>query len=450
MVWALSRQAERWPELDTTPVNSEGLPPRDAAFAHAIYDAALRRWITLEWILNRHLRQPLSGMKPGARAVLIGGAAQMLLLDRVPVHAAINESVEWAKRHLSGSLAGMVNGVLRNVWRDILTQTSDDRLHSPTRRTEWTGSRFEIPLPDGSCRVLREPLLPEDPHERLRVVTSCPQSLYEHWLSSHGEATARTQAIHLLASPPTIINIAHRRGTLPEQLEALSVPHSQRGSRVWTGPRSELSSLLARNPDLWVQDSSSAACVLGLAEFAPAARGGRVVDLCAGQGTKTRQFAAVFSESTIIASDPDEQRMQTLRHVGAGLANVRVVEAAEVAAQGAGAVLVLADVPCSNSGVLARRVEARYRWSLAQMDRLVAIQREILAAAASMVAPGGLLVYSTCSIEREENQQQAAWAAGLGLELVRERVTLPEGAPGGPDTSYRDGAYCAVLRRTKP
>lgn len=449
MVWALSRQAERWPELDTTPVNTEGLPPRDAAFAHAIYDAALRRWVTLEWVLNRHLRQPLSGMKPGARAVLIGGAAQMLLLDRVPVHAAINESVEWAKKHLSGSLAGMVNGVLRNVWRDILTQTSDDRLHSPTRRAEWTGSRFEIPLPDGSCRVLREPVLPEDPHERLRVVTSCPQSLYEHWLGSHGEATARAQAVHLLATPPTIINIAHRRGSLPEQLEALSVPHSQRGSRVWTGPRSELSSLLSKNPDLWVQDSSSAACVMALAEFAPAARGAKVLDLCAGQGTKTRQLASVFADATVVASDPDEARLQTLRHVGAGLANVRVVEASEVAVAGAGAALVLADVPCSNSGVLARRIEARYRWSLAQLERLVAVQREILTTAASLVAPGGVVIYSTCSIEREENQQQAAWASGLGLELVRERATLPEGAPGGPDTAYRDGAYFAVLRRTR-
>lgn len=449
MVWALSRQAERWPDLDTAPVNTDGLPPRDAAFAHAIYDAALRRWITLEWVLNRHLRQPLSGMKPGARAVLIGGAAQMLLLDRVPVHAAINESVEWAKRHLSGSLAGMVNGVLRNVWRDILTQTSDDRLHSPTRRAEWSGSRFEIPLPDGGCRVLREPLLPEDPHERLRVVTSCPQALYEHWLGTHGEAITRAQAIHLLATPPTVINIAHRRGSLPEQLEALSVPHAQRGSRVWTGPRSELSSLLAKNSDLWVQDSSSSACVLGLAEYAEAARGGKVVDLCAGQGTKTRQLSSVFADATVFASDPDEPRLQTLRHVAATLANVRVVEATEIATQGAGAALVLADVPCSNSGVLARRVEARYRWSLAQLDRLIAVQREILTTAASVVAKGGLVVYSTCSIEREENQQQAAWAAGLGLELVRERAILPEGVPGGPDTSYRDGAYCAVLRRSR-
>jgi 16S rRNA C967 or C1407 C5-methylase (RsmB/RsmF family) len=107
--------------------------------------------------------------------------------------------------------------------------------------------------------------------------------------------------------------------------------------------------------------------------------------------------------------------------------------------------LVLLDVPCSNSGVLARRVEAALRWSEAQTNRLAELQRHLLTQGRGLLAPGGWLVYSTCSIDRAENQEQVAWAAAhLGLDVIAEEATLPAGVPG--EGVYRDGSFWCVMR----
>src|SRR5690606_35613410 len=94
----LAAQAARFPTLDITPLDSAGLDGREQALAHAIYDAALRRWLTLEAVLNSFLKRPLRAAEPAAQAALLAGAAQILLLDRIPEHAAIDESVRWVKR----------------------------------------------------------------------------------------------------------------------------------------------------------------------------------------------------------------------------------------------------------------------------------------------------------------------------------------------------------------
>jgi 16S rRNA (cytosine967-C5)-methyltransferase len=129
------------------------------------------------------------------------------------------------------------------------------------------------------------------------------------------------------------------------------------------------------------------------------------------------------------------------------MGNVEVVEPQACDALAAQADIVLLDVPCSNSGVLPRRAEAAYRLATDQIERLAAVQWQIVQRGRTLLRPGGVLAYSTCSIDREEDEAIAIRAEGeLGLKLVEQHKTLPSGLPGEAPTGYRDGAFHAFLR----
>lgn len=432
----LRSQANRFPDLDLDGPVTEGLSPRDAALAHTICDVVARRWLTLRALLQSFLKHPFDEAPTPTRAALLAGAAQVLLLDRIPDHAAISESVEYTKVR-APKTAGLVNAVLRGVTRALLPETAAGA---------WAlDQRNAIPLHDGSRVLFARPLLSEDATTRLADATGCPAGVVAGWATQFGEAAARDLALHTLVHPPIILNTAHATSPLP----AGCVPHEKRGCHVYAGDGAGLRSLLTATSSVWVQDAASTSAVaLAKASTPSLADGSAIVDLCAGQGTKTRQLAATFPLQRIIATDTDARRLSVLRETFTGHARVRVVAANALEAEVAGnASLVLLDVPCSNSGVLPRRPEARYRLGSAQMARLVQTQREILTRGAAFLAPGGTLVYSTCSIDHEENEEQAAWAASLGLVKHAEERTMPQGVPGGPPSAYHDGAYAAVLRR---
>ena len=418
--------------------------PRDVGLALAIYDAAIRRLSTIEFIASRYLMQPIMQMPAPARAALICGAAQLLFLDRVPAHAAINESVEWVRRNGQPRLTGVVNAVLRK----IAGLASSGRLVS---RYEFTPNH--LPRSDGGALVVGldergVPLLPTEPARCIATATGTPERLVRHWGEAFGREEAIRQSLHRLASAPTVLNVGYLKKSIPEDgLLAYNGPGTPR-HRVWIGPYSAMVELLGSRRDVWVQDASSARAVSSAAEIVGSLSGGVVLDLCAGQGTKTRQLAACFPEATIFATDSDLRRVGVLRSATAHLPRVRVLEIGELASRMANRPnMIMLDVPCSNSGVLARRVEAALRWSESQTARLVALQRQLLRQAREMLAPGGWILYSTCSMDRAENQEQAAWAADqLGLDLLAEEATFPAGLPGGDPAAYRDGAYWAVLR----
>lgn len=437
----LAEQAERFPDLGIEGPETAGLDERDAALAHAIYDGAVRRWLTLRFLLEAAGSRPLETLEPGMRAVLLGGAVQILLMDRVPLHAAINESVEWAKGAIRPGAAGMVNAVLRRV------AGVRESVVSPAAGTGgggWGGGRNELPLGDGRAVRLRGEMLPEDELGRLAVATSHPAGLLRRWSETAPERV-RELALHSLVSPPVVLNTSAAAGPLPTEGErAPLAAHESPGHHVFQGTRGELVSLLSRREDLWVQDAASSRAVMLAADLRPRV----VVDLCAGQGTKTRQIVSVFGEAQIVASDAAAERARTLAGVFRASERVRVVGVAEVLSGWRGrADLVLLDVPCSNTGVLARRAEAKYRCDPETMGRLVEVQRQILRDGASLLTPGGAILYSTCSIERAENEEQAAWAgAALGLRAEREERTWPRGLPGEPAGAYRDGSYAVLLR----
>ncbi len=434
---ALAHQAELFPELDLAPLDTSGLEARDAAFAHAIYDAVQRRWITLEYLVSGYLSRGFGDLDPRLRAVLLAGTAQMVLLERVPPHAVLNESVEWAKRIVKPSAGGLVNAVLRK----IASLVYGEQAGVPERVTRgaWSGARDEVPLGDGTAVKLQEAVFPEPQLERIAVVTSHPGGLLRKWEKTWSTDEAVRLATHDMVNPPTILNTRFAGRPV-----ASAKPHELAGHSVFAGSRTDLLELLRSRDDVWVQDAASGLAIAGVQHLKP----GVVVDACAGQGTKTRQLAATFPQARVIATDVDHRRLGALREVGRSNARIEVIEAQRLQDWKGKADFVLLDVPCSNTGVLPRRVEARYRCSPDQLSRLVEIQRGILRDATSLLAPGGAILYSTCSIEREENEDQVAWAQReLGLAGSEVKQSMPRGLPGEPGAGYHDGAFSAVLTR---
>jgi 16S rRNA (cytosine967-C5)-methyltransferase len=206
-------------------------------------------------------------------------------------------------------------------------------------------------------------------------------------------------------------------------------------------PPEQLESLLAEGV-LTVQDPSA----MRAAEALAPAPGEAVLDLCASPGTKTTQIVERMGDrGRVVACDRTQEKLDPVRQAVAarGLASVTVClsDAAAAAAPPGGFDAALVDAPCSNTGVLARRVEVRWRLRPEDIMQLPRIQGELLARAAGLVRPGGRLVYSTCSLQREENGEVVArfLKENPGWRLVRSDLVLP-----GAD---RDGAFWALLAR---
>ncbi|MBX3363638.1 MAG: hypothetical protein KF866_02625 [Phycisphaeraceae bacterium] len=430
----LASQARRYPDLSIAVPDETGLETRDAALAHAIYEQSVSRWITLAWIVGRFSKQPFHELEASMKAVLLAGSAQLLFFDRLPVHAVIDTSVELAKRRIRPKAGAMVNAVLRRV----------ARLVGPTRQLgAYAGEANQVPLAEGGALNLTEAVLPDDSSERFAVAVGLPGGLWNRWREAFGEADAHMIALHTLIRPPVVVNIAHATAPVSVSEGSALAPHSEPGRAVYVGSPGHLRKLLTERNDLWVQDAASAAPV----ELASHLQPGLIVDLCAGRGTKTRQLVAMFPNARIVASDADAARLRDLAETFRNSQQVRVVPLATVRQRCLGkADLVLLDVPCSNTGVLARRIEAKHRAGSTQLERLTAAQRQIIADAIPLLAPGGHVLYSTCSIDTDENELQSHWMQRWhSFKLACEQFRLPRGNPGGSASEYADASYAALL-----
>ena len=313
-------------------------------------------------------------------ALLYIGAAQILYMPDVPDFAAVSETVEAAKGCENPSIAKVVNGVLRNVIR---------------RREEFEKMIAEAPLEE------RE---------------SFPTALVRRWERRFGgENAARLCAWH---NTPAETFIARRDGSFVKL---------ERGQRV------EDVAGYAEG-DFIVQDPGTRLAV----ELLDPKEGERVLDACAAPGGKTVQIA--WRGASVVACEVNPKRRRRLEE---NLARLKLgVEVIPELPASQTFDKVLVDAPCSNTGVLRRRPDARWNWSEEKLAALVKLQAEILDACAPRVAPGGLLVYSTCSNEPEENEAQvtAFLARHPDFSLEESRESLPF-------ESGTDGAFAARLRR---
>jgi len=358
------------------------MDPRDAGLCTEIVYGTLRWQRHLDWRLGPHLHRPLAKLDPWVRSLLRLTAYQVLFLDRVPRWAAVDEAVSLAKlKSRTPGPAEFVNAVLRSL-----------------------------------TRAATAPPLPALPVEAVGVRWSFPDWIAARWLHRYG----REEAEALMAASNERPPLAVRANTLRVSREALAArlrDEELSGSRPSAlapeGLRLEGGTgTVGRSrafADGWctVQDEASM-LVARLLEPRP---GERVADCCAAPGTKATHLAQLMdNRGTILAIDPQAARLRLLEkaaeRLGVTIVEPRVGTVAALAPRWAGGFdRVLVDAPCSNLGVLRRNPEVKWRRTEDDLRRLQQKQRTILAAAASMARPGGVLVYATCSLEPEENDE---------------------------------------------
>lgn len=379
------------------------------AFALDLLGAVLRHRSSLEWIVKQCVNRLPSG---DLKAALLLGAAQLLRMPGMAEHAAIAETVEAAKS-ISREAAGFVNAVLRRIQRD------------------------------------RTALLARLAEQSEQLQRDIPRALWTRWVDAFGLETTRAIA-DAIAIPPRVCI----RPLPPYAAPAGCEPHPADPEGTFHVPRG------VRVPDLdgftegrfVVQDAATRHAV-NLLEIRP---GQRVLDACAAPGGKTAQIAArlfadTHPDSQLIANEYSAPRLERLRDTltRCGFAEKTRFTSCdatdpEALAQACGEApfdRILLDVPCSNTGVFGRRPDARWSWSAKKSALLQETQAKLLKTLADRLAPGGRLVYSTCSIDPQENQEQvAAFLAG------HPDFTSPAAFSVYP-TPDSDGAYAALLIR---
>ncbi len=392
---------------------------RDRAFVMELVYGAVRQYRALEWYRRRLApRRP----KPDLHAVLLVGLYQVFFLDEVVPYALVNETVEAAKAVAGKGAAGLVNAVLRRA--------------------------------AGEISALRKAFAQQSEPVRL----SHPDLLWKRWSNHAGEAAARSLCEWNNLRPDVTLRVNLAAVTLETFLRSLTEAGIAAPSHPFAPDRFVVLPRGIRVPDVpgyaegWfaVQDPSTSAAV----DLLNARPGECVLDACAAPGGKTLALAESMAGSgTLVAMDPSPERLEPLREnvKRLGARGVHIVPAdltrlsaardrlAEVGLPDRYAAILL-DVPCTNTGVIRRRADVRWNFSEARLRRVVERQRSILESAAALLEPGGRIVYSTCSLEPEENEQQVETWVERHPEFKPEqcrRLFPPE--------SGTDGAFAALL-----
>lgn len=409
-------------------LQTRNLAPRDQAFAFELAHGVVRRQRLLDHVLLGLAHRGLP-KDPQLQVVLRLGAYQLLFVPGMPAHAAVHETVELVRGN-----RGFANAVLRRLSDAVL-----DRAADPQKPCE------DLPL--GPTRTLRLPApLPEAIDERLAIVHSLPDFLLQRWRSHFADAELAGIAAAASAVPGVFLRASAgvEPVALAAELAAADVttePGPSPRLLRWTGGGSPFTTLAFRDGRFVVQDPTA----LAAAEAVPCKPGQTVVDLCAAPGTKTTELAErVRPGGRVIAYDPDSLRRQRIVD---NVARLRLTDVVTVVADPVHlppADAVLADVPCSNTGVLGRRVEVRSRLQPSTFAELAELQRRLLRQAITLCKPGGTVVYSTCSIDREENDDVVAAVladpATPRCERLGSHLTLPI-------AGVADGGFHATLRR---
>lgn len=419
--------------------------PRDRHLLQEISYGTVRHRNTLDRILSVHLRRPAAAQRPPVRSALRLGTYQLVYLKRVPAHAALNQTLE-AMKAMKGVHAGdvgFVNAVLHKLKNEIRRKTDD----SPAERDDPN----ILPIRTGYCHFTRPvlPLYRLGVIDHLSIKFSHPRWLVGRWLERYGEEETRELLEANNHVPLVTARVSGRAPSLEAVLESLNAD----GFTASAGPI-EASVVIHRGGDLgesgawkrgWIQVQDVTAIRLGAAMRLP--RGARVLDLCSAPGGKAVQLLdAAGDAGHVVAADRSEERLALVRqNLGRLGDNFNLVHLPDDPAEidlGERFTHVLLDVPCSNTGVFARRPDARWRLGRKDLKTLSELQSRLLEAALRHLAPGGRLLYATCSLEPEENEERVADFTRRHPELteLESRLFLPHRSGG-------DGGYFSLLCR---
>lgn len=364
------------------------LPGRDKAFLKRVTQGTLERRIEIDYILDQFSRVPVVSMKPFIRNLLRLSVYQLFFMDFVPDAAVCNEAVKLAGKRGFGSLAGFVNGVLRSIAR------GRDRISWPDREKE--------------------------PVSFLSVKYSVPCWLVEKFLSERGrESTERILESFLVPGPVTI---RIRQELAPMERKELISRIEERGIEVRPHPYHPLaytlrgaegiSSLPGFSEGLFMVQDTSSMLVCEAAKIHP---GQRVIDVCASPGGKAVHAAEKLLNTGFVSARDlteykaglirDNSKRMRMNQVEALIWDARRLREEDIGS----ADVVLADLPCSGLGVIGKKMDIKYHASPESLLELTELQRQILGTVWKYVKPAGTLIYSTCTINPGENEENVEW-----------------------------------------
>lgn len=412
-------------------LKESGLSLPDKALAHELTAGVLRHRMWLDWVLDQSLKSGMKSLTPWEQNILRLGIYQIAKLDRIPPFAAVNESVNLAKRYGRKSIIGLTNAVLRDIIRH---------------------RRHLNPISSG------------DKARDLSIEHSHPLWLVKRWLKELGEEGAKgllqanNQHAQVIIRPNTL-----KTGVLELQ-ENLNLSGIKTSANRYIPTALEVENPVALADDplfsrgyFYFQDTSSQA----VSQLAKAKPGDDVLDLCAAPGGKASAVLEQMTDSgKLLALDLSEKKLSLIRENfnRLGLTSYSLVCAD--AASFAGNTkfdMVLIDAPCSGLGALRRRLDIRWRIKEADIIRLAQLQMRIINNAASLVKPGGALIYSTCTLTPEENQGTVKRFLVQNPEFTLEdagrsvpRELVRDGFfSSWPHLHGMDGAFAARLIRNK-
>lgn len=386
------------------------LDKQDRAFLTRLTEGTVERMIELDYIIDRFSKVPVKKMKPVIRNLLRMSVYQLKYMDRIPDAAVCNEAVKLAQKKGFSSLKGFVNGVLRSVARGM----------------------DQVQYPDLSVRY------------------STPEWIVEQWTEEYGADTARRMLEAQYEERPVSVRVnlhkitkealkqrLEREGVCVQEVEGMDCALAVSGYDYLRAIPSFREGLFQ------VQDISS----MRVALIAAPREGDYCIDVCAAPGGKSLHLADLMNGTGMVeARDLTEYKVglieENVERTGAG--NVRAVRMDATVLDEASvekADVVLADLPCSGLGVLGRKNDLKYRMTGEQQEELVKLQRTILDTVWQYVKPGGTLVYSTCTVHREENEGNVRWFLEQHPFVLKEQVQMLPGM--GP----WDGFYIAKMER---
>ena len=381
---------------------NNALTTAQKAFVTETVNGVLRNFIYIDYILERFSNTPLVKMKPYVLNVLRMSIYQLLFMDKTPDFAVCNEAVELIKKKNMQGLTGFVNGVLRGVLRGINS----------------------LELPEGNTAAY------------LSVRYSCPMWLTERFIRQYGFECARDMLAANTTTPDVTLCVNTCKATVEEVREKLAaeggsvMPARVAPNALHVSGTSDMTSLSSFREGLYhVMDESAMLAVI----TAEPKENMHIIDMCAAPGGKS--FATAYlsnDKAKISARDVYDHKTDLLKAGAArlGLQSIAVkyADAEKLYKEDiASADIVLVDAPCSGFGLLRKKPDIRLTRTEGDIKLLAAMQRRILRIAAQYVRPGGILLYSTCTLTKEENEDNAEWfTAEQPFHELTRRTVFPQ------------------------
>lgn len=395
------------------------LEKQERAFLTRLAEGTIEHMLEMDFIINSFSKVKVKKMKPLIRNLLRMSVYQLKYMDSIPDAAVCNEAVKLARKRGFGQLRGFVNGVLRNIARELSHLQYPDEKLEPVRFLEVT---YSVPA------WMVEGWIKDFGYEQTKNI--CKSFLEERSITIRTNLTKTT--------PDALKQKLEAEGVTVKAIEKLSYAFEISGYDY-------LQSLESFEEGLfYVQDISS----MMVAEVAAPEKNNYIIDVCAAPGGKSSHLAEKMEGTgTVEARDLTEYKVSLIqenieRH---GLENMNAVQMDATIFDEASkdkADVLICDLPCSGLGVMGKKTDIRYKMTAEKQKDLVTLQRQILDTVHTYVKKGGTLVYSTCTIHKDENAGNVAWFVEKYPEFEVE--SSEQMFPGG---EYHDGFFIAKLKR---